>query len=262
MVTRGKVTEVRTGSVLVEGNDPVALDEVFWTTRAAPAEWLANTGLALDSEGFIRVAETLQSVSHPHVFAAGDIASIDGHARPKSGVYAVRSGPPLAGNLRRMLEGRRLVSYRPQREALYLISTGERYALGARNGFTFEGAWVWTLKDFIDRRFMAKFNALPQMPTAAAGPVPAIADAAAITEISEHPAPDDPNTCRPCAQPPSSGQQSAQTTCLQRRTSSWAIVGRATERRDRQAIADDIADGYVTREAAQRDYGWVLDQVE
>jgi N-methylhydantoinase B len=32
------------------------------------------------------------------------------------------------------------------------------------------------------------------------------------------------------------------------------------EKRDRQAIADDIADGYVTREAAQRDYGWVPDQ--
>jgi selenide, water dikinase len=170
--------------VLVEGNGPVALDEVFWTTRAAPAEWLASTGLALDGEGFIRVAETLQSVSHPQVFAAGDIASIDGHARPKSGVYAVRSGPPLADNLRRMLEGRRLVRHKPQREALYLISTGERYALGARNGLTVEGAWVWTLKDFIDRRFMAKFNELPEMAPADAAPAPAIADEAAIKEIS------------------------------------------------------------------------------
>ena len=34
------------------------------------------------------------------------------------------------------------------------------------------------------------------------------------------------------------------------------------EKRDRQAIADDIADGYVTREAAQRDYGWAPDEVE
>ena len=184
VVAGGKATEVRTDAVLVEGNGSIALDEVFWTTRAAPAPWLAETGLALDGEGFIRVTQALQSVSHADVFAAGDIASIDGHAPPKSGVYAVRSGPPLAGNLRRMLEGRRLARYEPQREALYLISTGERYALGARNGFTFEGAWVWTLKDFIDRRFMAKFNELPEMPTAAASPVPAIADEAAIKEIS------------------------------------------------------------------------------
>src|SRR5262249_61802272 len=92
--------------------------------------------------------------------------------------------PPLAGNLRRMLEGKRLVAYKPQREALYLISTGERYALGARNGFTCEGAWVWKLKDLIDRRFMAKFNELPEMAASAATPVPAIADAAAIKELS------------------------------------------------------------------------------
>jgi selenide, water dikinase len=175
---------VRADAVLVEDNDPVALDEVFWTTRAAAARWLSDTGLSLDGEGFIRVTETLQSVSHPDVFAAGDIASIEGHAPPKSGVYAVRSGPPLAGNLRRMMEGRPLIKYKPQREALYLISTGERYALGARNGFTFEGAWVWGLKDLIDRRFLAKFNALPEMAAAVAPPVPAIADEAAIKEIS------------------------------------------------------------------------------
>jgi selenide,water dikinase len=183
VVAGGKAIEVRPQALLVEGSGPIALDEVFWTTRAAPAAWLADTGLALDGEGFIRVTETLQSVSHPDVFAAGDIASIEGRAPPKSGVYAVRSGPPLAGNLRRLLEGRGLVRYKPQREALYLISTGERHALGARNGFTFEGAWVWTLKDFIDRRFMAKFNELPEM-VAEATPVPAIADQAAINEIS------------------------------------------------------------------------------
>jgi selenide,water dikinase len=184
VVAGGAATEVRADAVLVEGNGPVALDEVFWTTRAAPAAWLADTGLALDDEGFVRVGDTLQSVSHPDVFAAGDIASIDGHAPPKSGVYAVRSGPPLAGNLRRILQGRPLARYKPQREALYLISTGERYALGARNGLTVEGAWVWTLKDFIDRRFMAKFNALPEMAQPGGAPVPAIADQDAIQEIS------------------------------------------------------------------------------
>jgi selenide, water dikinase len=184
VVTSSGVTEVRSHAVIIAGKDPIFLDEVFWTTRAAPARWLADTGLALDSEGFIKVSETLQSVSHADVFAAGDVASIEGHARPKSGVYAVRSGPPLAINLRRSLEGRALTRHKPQREALYLISTGERYALGTRNGLTLEGAWVWALKDFIDRRFMEKFNVLPQMPQPAAVPMPQIADGVAIEEIS------------------------------------------------------------------------------
>jgi len=184
VIARGRVSHVRTGGVEVEGRGAVGLDEVFWTTRASPAPWLAETGLALDEESFIRVSATLQSVSHADVFAAGDTATIEGHPRPKSGVYAVRAGPPLAANLRRLLEARRLVAHKPQREALYLISTGELYALGARNGFTIEGAWVWKLKDFIDRRFMAKFNELPEMAAVDATPVPAIADQAAIKEIS------------------------------------------------------------------------------
>jgi selenide,water dikinase len=184
VMTGARATEVRVDSVVVEGHGPVALDEVFWTTRAAPAAWLGNTGLALDPQGFIKVTETLQSISHPDVFAAGDIATIEGHPRPKSGVYAVRAGPPLAANLRRILLGKRLHRHKPQRDALYLISTGERYALGARNGITVEGAWVWKLKDFIDRRFMAKFNELPEMAEPEPAQIPAIADQSAIREIS------------------------------------------------------------------------------
>jgi selenide,water dikinase len=169
VLTGSTVSEVQPRGVMVGGEGLVELDEVFWTTRAAAAPWLADTGLALDGEGFIRVNAALQSVSHPDVFAAGDIAAIEGHTLPKSGVYAVRAGPPLANNLRRMAERKPLRPYKPQREALYLISTGDRYALGTRNGFTIEGAWVWALKDFIDRRFMTKYNGLPRKepPTAA-----------------------------------------------------------------------------------------------
>jgi selenide, water dikinase len=157
-ITGRRVIEVGGNGAVVEGVGRIGLDEVLWTTRAAPAPWLAGTGLALDPEGFIEVSETLQSASHADVLAAGDIATMRGQARPKSGVYAVRTGPPLWANLARLLTGRRPVACRPQRDALALISTGERYAIGARNGVTIEGAWVWTLKDLIDRRFVARFN--------------------------------------------------------------------------------------------------------
>jgi selenide,water dikinase len=184
VITSARVSEIQVGVVLVEGHGPVALDEIFWTTQASPAPWLAETELAINEEGFIRVKPTLQSTSHVGVFAAGDVAMIEGYSLPRSGVYAVRSGRPLAGNLRRFLAGHPLVSYKPQRDALYLISTGERHALGARNGVTFEGDWVWRLKDRIDRRFMAKFNELPDMQATDQVRAPAVADGEAIKEIS------------------------------------------------------------------------------
>ena len=182
--TNSRVTGLDAGGVQVNCETSVQLDEIFWTTRAAAAPWLAGTGLALEANGFLRVGRTLQSVSHPDVFAAGDVASIDGYDLPKSGVYAVRSGPPLATNIRRLIAGEPLLQYRPQRTALYLISTGGPHAIGSRNGLAFEGDWVWRLKDWIDRRFMTKFNILPQMAQPEATVVSGIADKAAIKEIS------------------------------------------------------------------------------
>jgi selenide, water dikinase len=183
VLTGARVTGVEHGVLHLATGQSIALDEILWTTQAAPAGWLRDTGLALDERGFVRVTASLNSVSHPEVFAAGDAASVAGYELPKSGVYAVREGPPLARNIRRALTGARPVSYRPQRDALYLVTTGDRYAVGARNGVSFAGHWVWRLKDWIDRRFMRKFNELPDMAVAPAAASP-IADAAALKEIS------------------------------------------------------------------------------
>jgi selenide, water dikinase len=182
--TSGRVIGVSAEGVAIADRQTVPLDEIFWTTRAAAAPWLADTGLALDSQGFVRVGLTLKSVSHPDVFAAGDVAAIDGHDLPRSGVYAVRSAPVLATNIRRLIAGGKLRRYRPQRDALYLISTGGPHAIGTRNGFMFEGDWAWWLKDWIDRRFMAKFNKLPEMPQPVTIPMTGIADKQALDDIS------------------------------------------------------------------------------
>ncbi|MEX0431196.1 FAD-dependent oxidoreductase [Spiribacter insolitus] len=133
-------------------------DEVVWVTRAGGPEWLCETGLALDSQGFIKVRESLQTVTDPDVFAAGDIASMVRHPREKAGVVAVRQGPPLAANLRRSLTGRPVRAWRPQRHWLALISTGDRYAVASRGWLGFGGRWLWHCKDWIDRRFMRRYR--------------------------------------------------------------------------------------------------------
>src|SRR5262249_33264380 len=143
-------------------------DHVLLVTEVAAAPWLAATGLALDERGFVRVGATLQSVTDPAVFAAGDIAAIEGEPRPKAGVFAVRMGPPLAGNLRRALLGRPLRRWRPQRRYLALIGTGDGSAVATRGRWVAEGRWLWWLKDRIDRRWMRMYVELPEMAPAVA----------------------------------------------------------------------------------------------
>lgn len=157
-----RIVRVDADAVFAADGARIALDEVLWVTNAAPAPWLAAAGLAVDDTGYVRVSPALRSVSHPHVFAVGDCATIDGAPRPKSGVYAVRQGGPLAGNLRRACRGEPLREYRPQRDALSLISTGPRHAVASRGTWSLSGAWVWRWKDWIDWRFMRKFQTLPE----------------------------------------------------------------------------------------------------
>jgi len=156
-----RVTAAEPGQLVLQGGARLPADEVLWVTHAAAPGWLRDTGLALDGDGFVRVDASLRSVSHPHVFAAGDVASIEGAARPRAGVFAVRAGPVLADNLRRAARGQSLRRFRPQRAFLSLISTGDRYAVASRGPFAVEGAWVWRLKDRIDRRWMRQFSELP-----------------------------------------------------------------------------------------------------
>ena len=178
------VRGVDAGSLALEGGSEVEADEILWTTQARPAAWIAGTGLALDGGGFIEVEPTLQAKGREEVFAAGDIISFPCRDLPKSGVYAVRAGPVLADNIRRALIGAALRPFRPQREALYLVSTGDAYAIGTRNGMVLKGGWVWRWKDWIDRRFMRRFNELPEMAQQSALPATPLADREALKEIS------------------------------------------------------------------------------
>ena len=167
------VTQVSPGRLMAASGEVVDADEIVWVTRAGGAAWLKDTGLALDADGFIQVNDHLQTVTDPHIFAAGDIASMVNYPLEKAGVFAVRQGPPLTENLRRSVQGAALKAYHPQSRWLALISTGDKFAVASRGWLGFAGAWVWRWKDWIDRRFMRKFQEFPAMPDSAAQGAPA-----------------------------------------------------------------------------------------
>lgn len=170
VVCAAPVRAVEPGRLLLADSELGPFDEIFWCTGAAPAPWVANSGLATDAGGFLAVGNTLQSPDDARVFAAGDIACQLDYPRPRAGVFAVRQGPVLAHNLRRFLLGQSLRTHRPQRRFLSLLSLGERRATADRGALSATGTWVWRWKDRIDRRFMRRFQVLPPgMPRRPAG---------------------------------------------------------------------------------------------
>lgn len=161
--TRLEATALETGKLTLSDGSILTLDEVLLVTGASAPDWLRQSGLAVDDNGFVMVDDCLRSISNEAIFAAGDVAAMVNHPREKAGVYAVRQGPPLADNLRRAVLGQTLKPFRPQQAALALISTGDQYAVAARSGLAVEGRAVWRWKDWIDRRWMKKYSDLPTM---------------------------------------------------------------------------------------------------
>ena len=163
------VARAESKTLVLQSGREINADECIWCTQAGAAKWLKDsTDLALDDDGFIAVNATLESTSHQHVFAAGDVANVLKHPRPKAGVFAVRQGPPLDKNIRRALLGKSLVDFTPQKLFLGLITIGGKSAVLSYGNYAFGGIGpvgerLWRWKDKIDRKWMKMYQEMPDM---------------------------------------------------------------------------------------------------
>jgi selenide,water dikinase len=158
LLEKAATVRIERGAVRLESGKWLHADAVFVVTEASAAPWFAATGLPLDQRGFLAVEDTLRSTGDARVFAVGDCSTVLKHPRPKAGVFAVRQGPPLAENLRRVLLGQAPESFVPQTRYLSIIGTGDGHAMATRGGWAIEGAWVWRWKDHVDRRWIRLYQ--------------------------------------------------------------------------------------------------------
>lgn len=155
-VIQERATGIAAGEVTLTSGARLACDVPIIAIGSQAPTWLQPSGLALDLQGFVAVDAFQRSTSHPQVFAAGDVATRTDLTLPRSGVIAVRAGPPLAKNLRAVLAGIDPSPYTPQDKTLNLLSCGNRRAIASWGNWSAQGRWVWWLKDRIDRGFISK----------------------------------------------------------------------------------------------------------
>jgi selenide, water dikinase len=158
LLEKAATARIERGAVQLESGKWLQADAVFVVTEASAAQWFATTGLPLDGRGFLAVADTLRSTGDERIFAVGDCATVLKHPRPKAGVFAVRQGPPLAENLRRVVLGQAPEPFVPQARYLSIIGTGDGRAVATRGSWAIEGAWVWRWKDHVDRKWMRLYQ--------------------------------------------------------------------------------------------------------
>ncbi len=153
-----RVASVSNAGVTLQSGEQIEADLVLWATSATAPPLLEQLGLPTDEDGFLLTRPTLQTVADAPIFAVGDTGTISGSQTPKAGVYAVRQGPVLWKNIQRFLDGRPRRAYHPQRGFLKLLNTGDGRSIAEYKGLSFRGRWCWSLKDWIDARFMDKYQ--------------------------------------------------------------------------------------------------------
>lgn len=154
-----RAVEVSEAGVRAQDGRFVTADACLISTAARAPAWLAGTGLAVDADGAVLTERTLAAVSDGSIFAVGDCATVADDPRPRAGVFAVRQGPALERNLRRRARGEALLPHHAQRDYLTILMTGDGSAIAGRGRWlALEGRLVWRWKDWIDRRFMRRFQ--------------------------------------------------------------------------------------------------------
>lgn len=158
------VTASEPGQLHLENGETMQCDVAISAIGLCAPAILKTLGLPLDSAANLRVRDTLQSLGGDAIFGAGDCIAIEGCPLPKVGVFGVRQGPVLLGNLLAALEGQPLASFVPQQHYLLVLNLGMGRGLAIRGHHHWLGRASLLLKNFIDRRFMRRFQAMAAEP--------------------------------------------------------------------------------------------------
>ena len=147
------------GSIACSDGSSLPYDYAFIAAGVRPSPLFRESGIPPGEDGAgLLVNRYLQSVAYPELFGGGDCISLGGHRLAKVGVYAVRQNPVLRHNLMAALEGGELKSFDPGGSTMLIMNMGNDRGILCKSGWVWDGRLVFALKDFIDKRFMKKFQ--------------------------------------------------------------------------------------------------------
>ena len=153
-----RVDYVEDGNVVLNNGKALAYDMVFPAVGVRSYSIFQDSGLPIAEDGALLVNRHLHSVAYPNIFGGGDCVNLEGRKLDRVGVYAVRQNPILYGTTMATLEGGRLETFSPQPTYMLIFNLGDGTGIFVRKSWVWSGRLAFLLKDYIDRRFMKKFQ--------------------------------------------------------------------------------------------------------
>jgi NADH dehydrogenase FAD-containing subunit len=153
-----RVERFNNGVVELSDGSSFESDIVFMAVGIKPSPLFTASGVPTDEDGGLLVNEYLQSVEYPGMFGGGDCISFKPRPLAKIGIYAVRQNPILLHNLQAALNETQYQEFVPQTSFMLLLNMGDGTAIFARNSWVWHGKLAFTLKNYIDTKFMRTFQ--------------------------------------------------------------------------------------------------------
>ncbi|MHC1696994.1 MAG: NAD(P)/FAD-dependent oxidoreductase [Geobacteraceae bacterium] len=153
-----RAEKIEKGVVTLSDRSCLDYDFAFLATGIVPSSLFQDSALPVGADGGLRVNSFLQCTEYPELFGGGDCISLEGNPLAKVGVYAVRQNPVLFHNLVAKLEDTRLRFFDPGPPYMLILNMGDSRGILWKRSITLNGRLSFFLKDYIDRRFMKKYQ--------------------------------------------------------------------------------------------------------
>ncbi|MGM0645992.1 MAG: NAD(P)/FAD-dependent oxidoreductase [Thermodesulfobacteriota bacterium] len=160
IVEQGYVAQLGPEGVLLENGQAYASDMNLLALGVRPSSLFVDSGLRTGPDQGLLVNANLQHPEYPEIFGGGDCIFFADQPLEKVGVYAVRQNPILYHNLKASLNTTALTPFRPGGEYLLIYNLGDGTGVFSKGSLTFGGRAAFWIKDWIDRKFMKRFQAL------------------------------------------------------------------------------------------------------
>lgn len=160
IIEKGYVKKVLSNKLHLESGEMFSSDFIFMAQGVKPSTIFEESGLPVGADKGLLVNKYLQSVRYPEIFGGGDCITFQDRILDKVGVYAVRENPVLLHNLLASVDGGKFEAFDPGPEYLLIFNLGGGKGVLKKKGLVFGGKIAFMIKDYIDRKFMKKFQAI------------------------------------------------------------------------------------------------------